>query len=599
MLSLLKPVDIPFQIFHNIPSLEHITMDYCNSPKFIGRSFEVVPKLKGLSIRYSGVEGIDFRAVQGTSVLKWIWLDGNKLQTFQHGMFMAGQFPLLVEIHLSDNLITDVEWFSPKEFIPRGLMVKTALSTINETSFSKLPSLRIINLDTNSVSHIRDGTFEHVGTLEELYLGHNDLLFDTVEPNAFTGLENLVRLSLESNKLRAVPTAVYSLKKLLFLSMSSNKLTFIRAGDFTTMDALETLLLDRNRLLLVEDKSFSPSLRALYLDNNELTFIQEHPFDDLPSLEDLGLSNNQFRMLPKDVFRHNTKLRSLNLRGNELRFLNSSHFSTNPLSSMIDVSHNQISYIEAGTFSHVRKTQYILLQHNEIRDIPGDGMFQDLTADIIRLDHNQITRIKSRTFNNIVCKYFKLNDNDIVEIESHGFSNIEVKRLGDDYKDSFDLSNNPLRRLHEYSFSDITVGYKVMFTNVRPLEIIPTLAFNKITTNAWDFSNNDLTMIQYKGFHDIEVTTELSLSEVGLEYLDRNAISGKVGNLNLARNNLRRIPESALYHVTFNRHLYLQHNFIDIIESNALPDTQDHLFLYNNNITLYCFSYKPLLLFRV
>lgn len=589
LLGLTEEIEIPFHFFRSAQAIEHVTMDYSNKLSFSGRAVEVVPSLQGLSARYCKITGIDFRAIQGSNSLKRLWLDGNELTSVQHSMFIHGNFASLEELYLNHNQIVDVEWFTDPEYIDRTLIVKRSMKFFNDTSFKLMPVLRILNFEENLIREIRNNTFIDLPRLEELYLSKNILDDDSIQIDAFKGLEKLKILMLEKNLLKSVPYAVYSLKGLVRLNMRENKLTFISSGDFTSLQKLQWLDLSSNRILLVENKAFPPSIIYLWLSSNELNFYDTEIFHELSNLRSLRLDFNHISYLPENIFSRNNALWSIHLNNNYLRFVNSSHFANNEqLSGNILLNNNQIAFIGEGTFAHIKSAENIWLQSNELYDLPNDGMFQDVdVSGEIRIDYNRLTVLKPNTFSNIRCSYFKINNNDITEIYGNAFQNITVTK-NEDNEDllTFDISENPIRKLHSYAFNEISVGNRAKFTNLKPLKVIPTFALNNFSARSIDFSDNQLDMIQMKAFNDISIKEGLLLSDTGLKWIDRMAIIGSVGKLFLQNNIIERIPDSALSYVTKNSKLHLQNNELVVIESNALPNSKEEILLQNNSISL-------------
>ena len=586
MLFLSSRTVIPFRFFEGA-KIEHITLDYSTDAVFQGRSLLGLKSLLGLSMRYAGLPGIDFRAIQGSTSLQRLWLDGNKLLSLQHGVLLQGTFSSLTELYLSHNQITDIEWFSTTEFKERDQMSKNSFERLNDTSFTSLPSLTVIDLSYNHIKSIRNATFTNCRKLTTLIMSHNYLNDENVDLDAFDGLDSLKTLKIGFNRLKSIPLSIYRLKELTTLNIGGNMLTFIREDDFTPIYQLKSMDLSKNRILLIEKNAFPKSITSLNLGYNELEIYHPDVFHNLPDLEALYLSRNKISVLPKDIFMKNPSLSTIHLDFNYLKFINSSHFRNNKLDGEILLNDNKISYIGDESFKHVREMLRLRLDNNELFELPNDGMFQNLDVqEEINIQRNRLTRIRQGAFKGVRCKYFYLNNNNILQIDKYAFQNIDIVKNSVNISNAFDISNNPLRKLNAFSFSSVSVGNQALFRNIKPLKIIPTNAFNDFAANVMDFRNNEIEMIEYKGFNNVDVKIELNLRNIGLKYLDRNAIVGRVNNLDLCQNFLKRIPGSALYGITDNARLHITDNDIEIIESNALPNTKNDLNLQNNNITV-------------
>ena len=583
MLGLTEPVAIPYRLFFNHAKIQHINMDYSKLSNIEGDAFESLAKLEGLSLRYSTLQGVDFRMVAGVNNVKRLWLDGNMLTKLQHGTLIHGQFSQLEELHLSNNQIDNMKWFSDDEFRDRMGMVHTSLDKLEPTGFYHLPHLKILNLQSNRVHTIEDGTFLGLSSLEQLILTNNVLDDLSVSDGAFAGLTSLWELKLDDNTLKSVPKGVYTLNKIRTLGMGSNKLTYLSKGDFATLENLQQLNLENNRILIIEDDTFPTKLRKLYLGNNEFKFVDENQFTGLINLDTLSLPKNDISYIPKDAFKTNAKLQHINLNQNNLKYINSSHFTNCPLTGNINFGNNQIAYIEEGSFTHVKQCVSINFSHNQLYGIPNDGMFNDLKVTLtIDLSYNRITQLKQDAFKNLKCSKLNLEKNSITNIASYALNN--VKLTGYLPMGTLLFNDNPVRQLSPYAFSSVSGVTLANFRNLTPLSHIPSHAFSQFSAKELDLSNNRLEMLHVRAFDDVTITN-LAMKGVGLKWLDRNCIVGTVLTLNLTDNLIRRIPESALYNIATNNRLYLQNNFIEIIDSKALPNSEE-INLQNNNITL-------------
>ena len=587
LISLSGNAEVPFNLLDGAKKLLHVTFDHSNALVFTGKSVEITPALLGFSARYCGIKGLDFRAIEGDNSLTRIWLDGNAFNSFQHSMFIHGKFESLKKLFLNDNNIQDIQWFSNDEFTDRTQIIIKHFQYVNQTSFSLLPQLTLLNLEGNQIARIRNNTFVSLDNLQELYMSRNRLTNIYVENNAFDGLNELKLLMLEDNNLNSVPPAVYSLKSLENFSMKGNKLNFILANDFTELTKLKMVNLDNNRIIFVENGAFPSSLQELNMAQNKFDFVDVEIFHSLAKLVLIKLSHNRITALPKDIFSLNINLESVYLDNNFLRFINSSHFRNCKLNGDIHLNHNQIAFIDENSFNHVTEIRNILLNNNELYQLPNDGMFQNIKVrDKIRVDNNRLTHIRSYTFSEISCRLFRIDNNDIVEIESFAFNEITVSSGDNKMVNIFDVSYNSIMYIHEYAFNKISVQKTAIFTYLNPLKKIPSFAFNEFSADSMEFNNNQLDIIETNGFHDIDIKSGLFLNDIALKWINRNAITGSVRDLYLDNNMITRIPGGALFHVTNNHELHLNNNRIEVIESNALPNTDDVINLENNQISL-------------
>uniref|UniRef100_A0AAR2JNH3 Slit homolog 2 (Drosophila) n=1 Tax=Pygocentrus nattereri TaxID=42514 RepID=A0AAR2JNH3_PYGNA len=111
--------------------------------------------------------------------------------------------------------------------------------------FKKLPQLRKINLSSNKISDIEEGTFEGAAGVNELVLTSNRL--ENIHYGMLKGLTGLRTLMLRSNKISCVSNSSFTgLSSVRLLSLYDNLITSIAPGAFDTLHSLSTLNLLAN-----------------------------------------------------------------------------------------------------------------------------------------------------------------------------------------------------------------------------------------------------------------------------------------------------------------------------------------------------------------
>lgn len=237
-------------------------------------------------------------------------------------------------------------------------LFENGISSIEESSFSGLWDLQLLDLSHNKLSHLPGGvfkslanlsnldlssnqvteisaeTFQGLGRLERLYLSGNQIR--SIHPDAFRGLENLLELKLSQNQLVVAPA--FSLPHLLLLDLSYNTITTIQPGVFHASN-IETLKLSGlglkevpadllSGLKNLHDLDLShnqlsklpPGLRGLtklnLAGNAAISQLQPEDFSGLTGLQDLDLSGLNLRTLPKGLFQSSKRLRGISLAQN-------------------------------------------------------------------------------------------------------------------------------------------------------------------------------------------------------------------------------------------------------------------------------------------
>lgn len=237
-------------------------------------------------------------------------------------------------------------------------LFENGISSIEESSFSGLWDLQLLDLAHNKLSHLPGGvfkslanlsnldlssnkiteisaeTFQGLGRLERLYLSENQIR--SIHSDAFRGLENLLELKLSHNQLVVAP--VFSLPHLLLLDLSNNAIPTIQPGVFHASN-IERLRLAGlglkevpaellNGLKNLHDLDLShnqlsklpPGLNGLnklnLAGNAAISQLQPEDFSGLGGLLDLDLSGLNLRTLPKGLFQSLKRLRGISLAQN-------------------------------------------------------------------------------------------------------------------------------------------------------------------------------------------------------------------------------------------------------------------------------------------
>ncbi|XP_069840232.1 vasorin [Dendropsophus ebraccatus] len=208
------------------------------------------------------------------------------------------------------------------------------LSNLPGGVFKRLTNLSNLDLSSNQITEISAETFQGLSRLERLYLSENNIR--SIHPDAFRGLENLLELKLTKNQLVVAPA--FSLPHLLLLDLSLNAIPAIQSGVFHARN-IETLRLAGlglkevpadllNELKNLHELDLSdnhlakvpPGLRGLVklnlAGNVAISQLQPDDFSGLSRLQDLDLSRLSLHILPKSLFQSTPRLRYVSLAEN-------------------------------------------------------------------------------------------------------------------------------------------------------------------------------------------------------------------------------------------------------------------------------------------
>ena len=190
-----------------------------------------------------------------------------------------------------------------------GRLPSLRLLSLSGTGIDALPpalalrSLVVLKLECNALSKLPEALCSRFSSLEELWLGCNQL---RSLPGSIGALRHLRELWADDNLLAILPPSIGSLSNLEALSLASNCLGTRRVVTTTAVNADDG---DSSR---EQHCCFPPSfcqldgLRRLWIRDNQLQHVP-WPIQHLPLLEELDVRANPLRGLP-------SRLGTLNLR---------------------------------------------------------------------------------------------------------------------------------------------------------------------------------------------------------------------------------------------------------------------------------------------
>ncbi|XP_077059440.1 fibromodulin isoform X1 [Siphateles boraxobius] len=193
---------------------------------------------------------------------------------------------------------------------------------------SGLPSrIQYLFLQGNNITFLGSGAFAKNTNLRWLILDHNQLLSEQLDYVLFSNLTRLVNLFINNNNLTKVPARLPSGLKQLRLAY--NHIEKISAGAFQNLANLTVLLLQGNRLKIIEGSDLKGltknslhgfnGLRYLRIGHNKLRNEGLDPGAfNLTSLVELDLSYNQLTEIPTVP----TTLQYLYLEVNQIQAFN-------------------------------------------------------------------------------------------------------------------------------------------------------------------------------------------------------------------------------------------------------------------------------------
>nr|XP_020448576.1 leucine-rich repeats and immunoglobulin-like domains protein 1 isoform X2 [Monopterus albus]XP_020448577.1 leucine-rich repeats and immunoglobulin-like domains protein 1 isoform X3 [Monopterus albus] len=213
--------------FQGLSSLEVLKLQRNNISKLTDGAFWDLAKMKVLHLEYNSLTEVNSGSLYGLTSLQQLFLSNNSIARINPDGWKFCQ--KLRELNLSYN----------------------NLSRLDEGSLAVLGDLHTLRLGHNAISHITEGAFRGLKAVRVLELDHNDISGTIEDTNgAFSGLDNLNKLTLFGNKIKSVARKAFSgLETLEHLNLGQNAIHSIQSDAFSKMKNLKTLLIQSDSFL--------------------------------------------------------------------------------------------------------------------------------------------------------------------------------------------------------------------------------------------------------------------------------------------------------------------------------------------------------------
>ncbi|XP_076636641.1 uncharacterized protein LOC143349346 isoform X2 [Colletes latitarsis] len=345
-----------------------------------------------------------------------------------------------------------------------NLVVSCIEANLDVIPIALNPSIQRIVLKENRIKTVEDAAFRFYGDLKNVDLSSNHLL--TIPNGSFEAQKQLVELHLRHNKISALAEKAFQgLKSLTVLNLRDNYLESLKSGLFASLLKLEELDLGKNRISKVEPGAFQKlgSLRVLHLDDNQLRSIPSPALAPLNALAELHIGWNAFSSLPNDAFkgleqltvlditgaglddigdgafRGLNALRTLELDGNKLREVPTKQLAILPRLEELTLGQNFFTSLRLGAFQGLSKLKKLDISAAKLLTTVEQGAFSD-NANLETLILNSNKRLTTMEDGSLAglpnLRHLMVRDNAFTGFSESLVAWKELRRL--------DLSENPM-----------------------------------------------------------------------------------------------------------------------------------------------------------
>ncbi|XP_076228598.1 uncharacterized protein LOC116430042 isoform X2 [Nomia melanderi] len=378
---------------------------------------------------------------------------GTAITTVYHLLILAGMFALGSAVFCPNGCTCDDD----------NLVVSCIGANLDVIPIALNPSIQRLVLKENRIKVVDAGTFQFYADLKNVDLSSNHLL--TIPNGSFVAQKQLVELHLRHNKISALTEKTFQgLKSLTVLNLRDNYLENLKDGLFASLSKLEELDLGKNRISKVEPGAFQKlgTLRVLHLDDNQLRTIPSPALEPLNALAELHIGWNAFSSLPDDAFkglaqltvlditgagldeisdgafRGLNALRTLSLDGNKLREVPTKQLAVLPRLEELTLGQNYFTSLRSGAFQGLPKLKKLDISAAKLLTTVERGAFSD-NANLETLVLNSNKRLTTMEDGSLAglpnLRHLMLRDNAFTGFSESLVAWNELRRL--------DLSENP------------------------------------------------------------------------------------------------------------------------------------------------------------
>ncbi|XP_069125629.1 polycystin-1-like [Argopecten irradians] len=269
-----------------------------------------------------------------------------------------------------------------------------------------------------------------------------------------------------------------------------------------------------------------------------ISSITDIPTTDLPSsswrVVQLNLSRNSINSITakSSVLQNLPHLETLDLTYNDFSSLLSTSFSSILKIKYLNLSHNSINHIDANTFSSMSSLISLDLSYNGFTEIDATTFKYTTNLQALSLAGNLITKFKDKSFEVPNLTVLDLSNNPVKSFERLMFtSSSSITTL---YINQMNLTSLP-----PYLFENLML-LETLYLRENNISVIPSDAFSSNPNlSTLDASNNKIQSLQVDTFAGLTAMRYLDISNNKLGHLNAsifNVMQSSLTSLNVANN---------------------------------------------------------------
>ncbi len=275
-LTLNRIKQIPDESFSMLKNLTKLSLQLNKISTISSTTFANLYKLDKIELQFNNIKSIGPRAFSSLKNLSKVCLQHNRLSGLSSEMFAKSH--LMAEFNLAFNRFQS--FANALKYVGGIISLHIGCNKLSNMTLQKLPkmpNLLSINLDSNGINQIKDGTFSLLHNLLNLSLAMN--LISDLSPGMWQGLHRLEKLDLDCNKISSIPYAAFSsINNCRIINLYGNRITHFAPGALAGLFELDTIDLTRNNLHALNPSMLDPSLHVLFQQKSNTLVVEIRPY---------------------------------------------------------------------------------------------------------------------------------------------------------------------------------------------------------------------------------------------------------------------------------------------------------------------------------